>query len=136
MFTMLVSIFIYLASLFVFAVLSVIIGFYVYKDSKKRRMNTLLWTVIGVVLNIPGLIAYMIARKIYFNRKCPVCLADTPKKSKFCSSCGVELDGVRPKLGLVAKTIIGICIAAVALYLAVHIGIFITAVIYSLQGEM
>ena len=34
MFTMLVSIFIYLASLFVLAVLSVIIGFYVYKDAK------------------------------------------------------------------------------------------------------
>ena len=92
MFTMLVSIFIYLASLFVLAVLSVIIGFYVYKDSKKRRMNPLLWTVIGAVLNIPGLIAYLIARKIYFNKKCPACLADTPAKAKFCTSCGVELD--------------------------------------------
>lgn len=136
MFTMLVSIFIYLASLFVLAVLSVIIGFYVYKDSKKRRMNPLLWTVIGALLNIPGLIAYLIARKIYFSKKCPSCLADTPAKAKFCSSCGVELDSVRPRLGLVAKTIIDICIALVAVYILARIGMLIAAVYYSYQGGM
>lgn len=133
---MLVSIFIYLASLFVFAVLSVIIGFYVYKDSKKRRMNSLLWTLIGALLNIPGLIAYLIARKIYFNKKCPSCHADTPPKSKFCTACGVELESVRPRLGMVAKTIIGICIAVVTVYLLVRVGILIAAVYYSSHGGM
>lgn len=133
MFTMLVSIFIYLAALFVWAVLSAIIGIYVYRDLKKRRMNTLLWTAVGVVLNVPGLIIYMMARKIYFKRKCPACMADTPENVKFCSQCGVELETVRPKLGLVAKTIIGICVAAVVAYIAVHLGIFVTAVITAYQ---
>ena len=132
MFTMLVSIFIYLAALFVLAVISVIIGVYVYRDSKRRGMNTLFWTAIGVALNIPGLIVYMISRKAYFKRKCPACMADTPKEAVFCTECGVELDTVRPKLGKIAKTVIGICIAAVAAYIIARLVILVMAVIYSL----
>lgn len=131
MFTMLVSIFTYLAALFVLAVISAVIGIWVYRDSKKRGMNTLFWTAIGVALNIPGLIIYMISRKAYFKRKCPACMADTHKDAAYCSECGVELDTVRPRLGKVAKTIIGICVAAVAAYVIARLVILIMAVVYA-----
>lgn len=124
MFTMLVSIFIYFASLFVLAVISAIIGVYVYRDSKIRGMNMLFWTVIGVALNIPGLITYMIARKTYFKRKCPACMADTHKDATYCPECGVELDTVRPKLGFF--------LAALAVCFIVCLVILIMTVIYSL----
>lgn len=109
MFTMLVSIMTYFIFLFVWAVTEAIICLYIFRDSRKYKMNTPLWMIIGLVFSFPGLCAYFVVRKRTFLKKCPVCLCETSENSTFCSNCGINLNDARPKLTLLPKIFIGIC---------------------------
>lgn len=109
MFTILVSIFIYWAFLAVWAAVTAIICFYIFRDSKKHKMNTLLWVIIGLIFSILGLCAYFIAKNQAYKTRCPVCFAKTDEWSTFCSACGTKLDDVRPRMKLFEKILIGIC---------------------------
>lgn len=108
MFTMLVSIMTYFIFLFIWSVSEVLICIYILRNSKKYKMNSVLWVAVGLVFNILGLSAYFIARRKTFEKKCPVCMCETEKKSAYCSQCGAELKNVRPRLRFLPKLIIGI----------------------------
>lgn len=114
MFTMLVSIFTYFLFLGIWAAVATVICIYIFRNSRKYRMNTLLWVIIGLVFNVFGLCAYFIARKKVCNEKCPVCFAKTDEWSTFCSECGARLENVRPKMKFLTKLLIGICTAVAA----------------------
>ncbi len=114
MFTMLVSIFTYLAFLFVWFACAAAIGVYLYFNSKKFRMNTVFWVIIGLVFNVFGLCAYFIARNKVCREHCPVCFAKTEEWAAFCPVCDAKLENARPKMKFVTKLFIGICSAIAA----------------------
>lgn len=109
MFTMLVSIFVYWAFLFIWAAVTAVICFYIFRNSKKYEMNTLLWVIIGLIFSVFGLCAYFIARDRVCKSRCPVCSAKTEDWNTFCPNCGSKLDGIRPKMKLLPKLFIGAC---------------------------
>lgn len=110
---MLVSIFTWVAFLWIWFLSSAAVGIYILINSKKYKMNTVLWVVIGLVFNVFGLCAYFIARDKTNKKYCPVCGAKTEEWNTFCPQCDVKLEAVRPKMKFVTKFFIGAC-AAVA----------------------
>ena len=115
MFTMLVSIFTWIAFLWIWFLSSAAVGIYIFKNSKKHKMNTVLWVVIGFVFNVFGLCAYFIAREKTNKKHCPVCGAKTEEWDTFCSQCDVKLETVRPKMKSATKIFISICAAVAAI---------------------
>ncbi len=80
-----------------FTVPVVIIGIYVYRDAKNRRMNAFLWTVVAVLApSFIGLIAYLIVRGGYSNLKCPCCNAPVMEEYVVCPRCGAKLKPACP----------------------------------------
>lgn len=123
MFTMLVSMITTAFMFFIWFAIVLVIAIYIYINSRKYKMNTLLWVVIGLAFNFPGLCAYLIARRKTFRKKCPFCMSDTPKDCKFCPKCGVNLENSIPKTKLGPKLFICVCTAIVVLSWMVLIGI-------------
>ena len=71
----------------IFAVIVLMIG-YVYADSKRRGMNSLLWTLI--VIFVPkalGFLAYFLLRKPLL-APCPQCGTRMASDFRFCQKCG------------------------------------------------
>lgn len=121
MFTMLVSIFTWVAFLWIWFIVSAAVGIYILIDSKKHKMNTVLWVVIGLVFNVIGLCAYFIVREKTDKMYCPVCGAKTEKWDTFCPHCDTKLESVRPKMKLITKIIIGVCTASAVIMLVKYI---------------
>ncbi len=121
MFTMLVSIFTWVAFLWIWFISSAAVGIYIFKNSKKHRMNTVLWVVIGLVFNVFGLCAYFIARDKTDKMYCPVCGAKTEEWEPFCPQCDTKLESVRPKMKFITKAFIGVCTASAVMMLAKYI---------------
>lgn len=111
---MLVSIFTWVAFLWIWFLSSAAVGIFILINSKKHRMNTVLWVVIGLVFNVFGLCAYFIVREKTNKAHCPVCGAKTGEWDTFCPQCDVKLETVRPKMKSATKIFIGICAAAAA----------------------
>lgn len=75
----------------------VIIGVYVYRDSKNRGMNTVLWTVISVVTPyLIGFIVYLFVRERYSNLKCAKCDTVVYEQYTVCPKCGCKLKAMCP----------------------------------------
>lgn len=121
MFTMLVSIFTWLAFLWIWFLSSAAVGIYIFKNSKKNKMNTVLWVIIGLAFNVFGLCAYFIARDKANKKHCPVCGAKTEEWDTFCTQCDVRLETVRPKMKTATKIFIGICAAVAAITAAEYL---------------
>lgn len=109
MFTMLVSIFVWVAFCSIWFALSVAVGIYILHNSRKQKINTTLWTAIGFVFNVFGLCAYFIARDKNSKNFCPVCRAKTEDYDTYCPVCDVKLETVRPKMKTLTKIFIGLC---------------------------
>lgn len=109
MFTMLVSIFTWVAFFSIWCAASVAVGIYIFINSRKQEMNTVLWVIIGLVFNIFGLCAYFIATDKKHQKICPVCHAKTEEFDTYCPVCDVKLETVRPKMKLTKKIFIGLC---------------------------
>lgn len=70
----------------------VLVGVYVYRDSKRRGMNAVLWTLIAIIApSLIGFIIYLLVRGNYSNLRCPQC--DTPINDQYvvCPKCGAKL---------------------------------------------
>lgn len=70
---------------------TIIIGVYVYNDSKSRNMNTALWTVITIITSHIGFIIYLIVRKNNFVSNCSNCNHPINIEWKFCPNCSANL---------------------------------------------
>ena len=112
MFTMLVSIFTWVAFFWIWVIMSAVVGIYILINSKKHKMNTVLWVVIGLVFNVFGLCAYFIARDKASKIYCPVCGEKTAEFDTYCPRCDAKLETVRPKMKFATKLFIAICAAA------------------------
>ena len=63
-----------LIQLLLLMVIPMIVGTYVYQDSKKRGMNALLWTLVArLVPALIGFVIYLLARVEYSDERCPRC---------------------------------------------------------------
>lgn len=69
-----------------------IIGFYVYRDARRRGMNALLWALVAAVAPaLIGLIVYLLVRGDYANLRCPNCDALVKEQFVVCPKCGTKL---------------------------------------------
>lgn len=72
-------------------VLPVLVGVYVYRDAKRRRMNAALWTLIAILApSLIGFIIYLLIRGNYSNLKCPRCGTGVTEQYVVCPKCGVK----------------------------------------------
>jgi amino acid transporter len=80
------------------AVIIMLIG-YVNADSKRRGMNSLLWTLL--VIFVPkalGFLAYFLLRKPLMT-PCPNCGTSVGKDFRFCPKCGYAVTPTCPHCG-------------------------------------
>ena len=74
------------------ALLPLLIGVYVYRDSKRRGMNAVLWTLIAILApSLIGFIIYLLVRGNYSNLKCPRFDAKVTEQYVVCPKCGAKL---------------------------------------------
>ena len=74
----------------------VLVG-YVWADAKRRRMNHVLWTLLGIFIpNAIGIILYFILRSP-MPVPCPSCATPAGKGQAFCSSCGTAVRRACPQ---------------------------------------
>lgn len=74
-----------------------LLGIYTYRDSKARGMDSVLWTLI--VLLVPsgiGLIIYLLVRKSSVKLSCPRCSGEVLPDYMVCPRCGQTLTGMCP----------------------------------------
>lgn len=70
----------------------VLIGIYVYRDSRRRGMNTALWTLIAVAAPaLIGFIIYLLIRGNYPDLQCPRCAGPVAEQYAVCPHCGTKL---------------------------------------------
>ncbi len=71
------------------------IGIYVYRDSKHREMNQVLWVLLSVFApGYIGFIIYLLVRNQYANLNCPVCGKGVREGFSVCPYCGAPLKNV------------------------------------------
>ena len=86
------------------------IGVYVYRDSKKRRMNPVLWTLLAVLApGFVGLIIYLVVRVDHSAMSCPQCGAAVSERFAVCPSCGFSLKNNCPRCGMPLEPDWNIC---------------------------
>lgn len=69
-----------------------LIGIYVYRDAKQRKMNAILWTIIAVTApSLIGFIIYLLVRGNYSNMECPRCHVTVSEQYVACPKCGARL---------------------------------------------
>jgi len=81
----------------VLMVVPLVVGTYVYQDSRKRGMNPLVWTLVSLLVPaLIGFVIYLLARVGYADETCPRC--QTPVKETYvvCPNCGVKLKPTCP----------------------------------------
>lgn len=70
----------------------ILIGVYVYRDSHRRGMNAVLWTLIAVVAPaLIGFIIYLLIRGNYPDLQCPQCAEPVTEQYAVCPHCGAKL---------------------------------------------
>jgi len=76
------------------------IGIYVYRDSKHREMNQVLWVLLSVFApGYIGFIIYLLVRNQYANLNCPVCGKGVREGFSVCPYCGAPLKITCTKCG-------------------------------------
>ena len=86
--------------LLVFAILPLTVGIYVWRDSGRRGMNRLLWTVIALLFpGMVGFLIYLLVRSGYSNLHCPQCGTKVQKEFAVCPGCGVRFKSACPGCG-------------------------------------
>lgn len=78
----------------------VLVGVYVYRDSRRRGMNAALWTLIAVLA--PGLIGfliYLLVRGDAVEFQCPKCGNPVRESDLVCPRCGARLRITCPQCG-------------------------------------
>jgi putative effector of murein hydrolase LrgA (UPF0299 family) len=86
----------------ILGVIILMIG-YVHTDSKRRGMNSLLWTLL--VIFVPkalGFIAYFLLRKPLMI-PCPKCGSSVGSDFRFCPKCGYAVTPMCPHCGRSVK---------------------------------
>jgi hypothetical protein len=94
------------ASLMGISVLLTAIGMwiYIYRDSRLRGMNQLLWTLIAIFTpNMVGIIIYFLARKPLL-MECPSCRAQVDPQLIHCPHCGQLLKKKCPTCSAVLES--------------------------------
>ena len=70
----------------------ILIGSYVYRDAKKRKMDAVLWTVVAIIVpGLVGLIIYLVVRGNSVDVNCPVCDREISNSYTLCPHCGAPL---------------------------------------------
>lgn len=70
----------------------VLVGVYVYHDTKRRGMNTVLWTLVAALApSLIGFIVYLLVRGGYPDLECSKCGAAVKGEFTVCPSCGTKL---------------------------------------------
>lgn len=82
----------FLVILVFIVLIPVLVGVFVYRDAKARRMDAALWTVIAVIApGLIGLIIYLIVRNGHADAFCPKCGAEISEQYLACPRCGAIL---------------------------------------------
>lgn len=73
-------------------VIPILIGGFVYRDAKKRRMNAFLWALAAALIPaFVGLILYLFARGSSVEWMCPACGNAVEESFAVCPHCGTRL---------------------------------------------
>jgi RNA polymerase subunit RPABC4/transcription elongation factor Spt4 len=79
------------------ALIPILIGLYVYKDAKSRRMDAVLWTLVAILVpSFVGLIIYLVIRSNNSNLNCPACHSPIAEEYALCPYCGQPLKASCP----------------------------------------
>ncbi len=88
----------------------VCIGVYVYRDSRERGMEPVLWTVLAVLIpSFIGLIIYLIVRTKYSVLRCARCGAVVEDDYSVCPQCGISLQVNCPSCGRTVQAGWNVC---------------------------
>lgn len=81
-----------------------VIGFYVWRDASRRKMNPVLWTLVAVIAPaFVGFIIYLLVRSHFPDLACPSCGTAVEKTYVVCPGCGVRLKRACTKCGFPAE---------------------------------
>ena len=97
----------------------------VFLDTRRNKMNTLVWVIASFILDSWILLIYIPIRIKTALLKCTSCGTKAEKNAKFCANCGQELKRIDD--GKIAvKFILSVCVIAVAfiVFLAIDSIIF------------
>ena len=91
-------------------VLPVLVGVYVYRDAKRRKMNAALWTLIAILApSLIGFIIYLLVRGNYSNLKCPRCGTGVTEQYVVCPKCGVKFHPSCPNCSIPVEADWAVC---------------------------
>lgn len=71
----------------------------IYKDAKKRRMNSFLWAYIAILLPVIGWLFYLLIRTP--DKKCHNCNERINREDLICSDCKYNFKRIAEEKGLV-----------------------------------
>lgn len=95
-----ISIIFVLVLLLIDLLIRFLIAVYMYRDSKKRDMNALLWVLIALFTPIfVGLVIYLIIRQLDGKTKCTRCGTFVKRDFSNCPNCGLILKKTCPLCG-------------------------------------
>ena len=78
--------------IFMFLIIPLSIGLYVYRDAKHRDLRAALWTFIAMLAPLLiGFIIYLLARGSHGILKCPACAFTVAEQFDVCPKCGAKL---------------------------------------------
>ena len=96
--------------LFLFLIIPIMIGVFVYRDATERGMNALLWTIVAVfVPSLIGLIIYLVFRENYSSLSCASCGEKIRPEFVNCPSCGAALKDKCPSCGIAVEPNYKVC---------------------------
>ncbi|MDR0897922.1 MAG: zinc ribbon domain-containing protein [Oscillospiraceae bacterium] len=85
--------------------LPILMGVYVYRDAKARRMDAVLWTLVAVLVpSFIGLIIYLVIRGNHTNLNCPNCNQPVSADYALCPHCGARMKTACPACGTPAES--------------------------------
>lgn len=80
-----------------FICVPVLIGIYVYRDARRRRMNAPLWALIALLTpSLFGFLVYLLVRSSHSDLKCPRCDGAVEAGFAVCPHCGTRLKAACP----------------------------------------
>ena len=86
--------------LLIMAILPIVVGVYVWRDSGRRGMNRPLWTILALFLpGMIGFLIYLLVRSSYSCLCCPQCGEKVEPNFAVCPSCGTRFKSACPGCG-------------------------------------
>lgn len=84
-------------TLLILLLVPILIGVYVYRDARRRRMNAVVWTLVAVLApTFIGFIIYLLVRSGYADLACSRCGAAVSAEYVVCPQCGAALRAACP----------------------------------------